>query len=153
MHLYITILDGLINDNNAFLLKLTLWARWNDVWRLKVAGNKNTIFSSFLKIFALKIISFFTPFAIQTFSINTQQHHKQATRNPSPCNNLYFVKIFQESSKIVFLFPATFSHPKSFHRVQRVSLSKNALLSLIKPSRIVIYRCIHIQFFLNFAFY
>ena len=38
--------------------------------------------------------SFFTPFAIQTSSINAQQDHKPTTRNPSPRESPYFAKNF-----------------------------------------------------------
>ena len=96
--------------------------------------------------------SFFTLFAIQILSINTKHHGQPATRNPSSSQTLILAKKFQETWKIVFQNPATFSPNKPFHRAQRVSLSKYTLLALIKPSRIEAYTYIHIQLFLIFAF-
>src|ERR1044072_7930236 len=62
----------------------------------------------FLRIFDLVLLenictineqSFFTPFAIQFSSINTQHHSQPLTRNPSQRTSPYFVKIFQETLK------------------------------------------------------
>lgn len=105
------------------------------------------------KFFALKIISFFTLFALSNPSINTKQDAQHKGRNPSPCTNPYFAKFFQESWKFEFCFPALFSLSQAFNRVLRVSMSKYTSLVLIKTAWIDASMIIHLQFFLDFAFY
>src|ERR1051325_9955881 len=101
----------------------------------------------------LQIKSFFTLFPLSICSINSQHCVQTKTRNPSSSQTLILAKKFKKLEKFEFQLPATFSHPKSFHRAQRVSLSRNTLLPLIKPSRIDAYTYIHIQKILIFASY
>src|ERR1044072_801480 len=78
--------------------------------------------------------SFFHSFAIQTFSINIKHCVQTKERNPSPCTNPYFVKIFLKLLKIEFQAPAVFSSQKPLHCLQEVSLSKFTPLPMIKTS-------------------
>ena len=102
--------------------------------------------------FTLNTISFFTLFALIPHSINTQHTHKTRGRNPSPLKQPYFLKNSSKLAKFVFLFPATFSHPKPFHCVPEVIWSKYTSLPMVETAWIVPYMFIHIQNFLDFAF-
>src|ERR1051325_11526237 len=97
----------------------------------------------FLRIFDLVLLeniciineqSFFTPFAIQFSSINTQHHSQHHTRNPSSKHNPYFAKFFQELPIFEFYSPALSSLSQALKRVLRVSMSKFASKTMIKTS-------------------
>ena len=80
------------------------------------------------KFFALKIISFFTLFALSNPSINTKQDGQQKERNPSPCTNPYFAKIFFKVGKIEFQFPAVFRPIWAFNLALEVPSNRSILL-------------------------
>src|ERR1051325_8810229 len=101
----------------------------------------------------LQIKSFFILFPLSNSSINTKHHSQPQTRNPSQRTNPYFAKFSQELSIFEFYIPVTFSHQKPLLCLQEVSLSKYTPLPWVKTSRIEPYTCIHIQLFLDFAYY
>ena len=116
---------------------------------IKFSSRKLILFE---KYWMLQIKSFFTLFPLSNSSINTKHHSQPHTRNPSPRESPYFVKIFQETWKFEFCFPATSSLSQALNRVLRVRVSKFTSFSMDETAWIVLYMIIHMHIFLEFVF-
>src|ERR1051325_11963518 len=101
----------------------------------------------------LQIKSFPFLFPLSISSINTKHHSQPQRRNPSPCTNPYFAKIFLKLLKIEFQNPASFSQNFPSKRAQEVSRSHKHPLLEAQAAQIEPSHSHRFAIFLNLDFY